>query len=401
MLLSLILTGMLSGQAAEPPTHAVAAELAQNGEYAQALAMFRQLAAKNPADHEARLWIARLHVQMGNPQLAVPVYRSIVLEDPSRVDAVVGLGLTLATSGDPAEAIDVLERAERAAPENAEVVAALGRAHRRAGHAGMSLGYLQRAVTMAPSVDNRDLLEQARLNYGHRVEVGSFYEDFNSSGVPSTRSGDISIGLRITDAFRATGRGQYQRKFGEDEGRGGLGFEWRVQPQTTVAAHAWVGPGNDVLPEIDSRLEANYMGRSTEWALGYRFFRFGVADVSVLSPAVNWWATDRLCVGLRYAYAFTSFEAGVGDDGESHSGTLQGAYRLTPRLWAMLGYSRNVEDFDNFSVDRIGEFRAHTASAGIRLDLPTLSSVVGGYEYQWRRGGAEMGRFTLSFAQRF
>ena len=400
MLLSLILTGMLSGQAPEPPTHAMATELAQNGEYAQALAMFRQLAATNPADHAARMWIARLHVQMGHPERAIPVYHSIALEDPSNVDAIVGLGLTLATSGDAEEAIQVLERAEQAAPDNPEVVAALGRAHRRAGHAATSLGYLERAVTMSPSMDNRDLLEQARLNYGHRVQIGSFYEDF-SGGVSSTRSADLTVSLRFTDRLRVLGRGQYQRKFGFDEGRGGLGVDWRFLPDTSLIAHAWAGPGNDVLPEVDARLEVGHMARSTEWALGYRFFRFGVADVSVVSPAVNWWATDRLCVGLRYSYAFTAYESGLGEDGESHSGALQGAYRLHPRVWAMAGYARNVEDFDNFSVDRIGEFRADTASAGIRFDLPTLSSVIGAYQYQWRRGGAEMSRFTLSFAQRF
>jgi hypothetical protein len=49
----------------------------------------------------------------------------------------------------------------------------------------------------------------------------------------------------------------------------------------------------------------------------------------------------------------------------------------------------------------VGECDADTGSAGIRIDLPTLSSVIGGYEHQWRDAGVEMGRFTLSFAQRF
>lgn len=402
MLLSLILTGLLSSaQAAEaPPSHMAAIELAQNGEYAQALDAFRRIAAANPADVDARIWIARLHVQMGNPDLAVPVFHSIVLEDPARVDAIVGLGLTLATTGTPETAIDVLETAEQVAPENPDVIAALGRAYRRAGYTGTSLAYLERAVTLSPSPDNRNLLERARASHGHRVDIGSFYEDF-SGPLASTRSADVGISLRMTDSLRLSGRGQYQRKFGSDEGRGGLGLEWRWRPDSVVFGHAWVGPGNDVLPEVDAKVEASHMAEAAEWALGVRYFRFGVANVSVVSPAVTWWTTDRLCLGLRYSMAVTDFGSELLGTVQSHSATLQGAYRVHPRVWAMAGYSRGVESFDNFSVDRIGEFDADTALGGVRFDLPTLTSVIGAYEHQWRGGGIEMGRFTLSFAQRF
>lgn len=409
MLLSLILTGLLSSaqgaaapstQAAPPPTHTAASDLAQSGEYAQALDAFRRIAAANPADVDARIWIARLHVQMGHPELAAPVFHAIVLEDPSRVDAIIGLGLTLATNGTPETAIDVLERAEQVAPENPEVIAALGRAYRRAGYTGTSLAYLERAVTLSPTPDNRTLLEQARLSHGHRVEIGSFYEDF-TGGVASTRSADLGVSLRLNDRVRLSGRGQYQRKFGEDEARGGIGLDWRWRPDTITGAHVWIGPGNDVLPELDARVEASHMADVTEWAAGLRFFRFGVADVTVFSPSVTWWATSRLCVGLRYSMGITNFDSALLDTEQSHSGTLQGAYRVHPRVWAMLGYSRGVEDFDTFSVDRIGEFDADTASGGFRVDLPTLSSLIGTYEHQWRRGGIQMGRFRLSFAQRF
>lgn len=410
MLLSLILTGMLSSaqgaapsaQAAETPTHEVAAALAENGEYAQALDAFRRIAAANPADIDARIWIGRLHVMMGHSELAVPVFHAIVLEDPSRVDAVVGLGLTLATNGNPENAIDALQKAEEVAPEDPEIIAALGRAFRRAGHTNTSLVYLERAATLSPTPDNRGLLEQARLSHGHRVEIGSFYEDFDAADVPSTRSADIGVNLRVTDRLRVSGRGQYQRKFGEDEGRGGVGAEWRWRPDTVSAAHVWVGPGNDVMPQLDAKLDLSHMADAAEFAVGLRFFRFGVADVTVFTPAVSWWASSRLCLGLRYSMGVTNYDnaAALGTE-QSHSATLQGAYRLHPRVWAMLGYSRGVENFDNFSVDRVGEFDADTGSIAVRIDLPTLSSVIGGYEHQWRDAGVQMGRFTLSFAQRF
>ena len=65
------------------------------------------------------------------------------------------------------------------------------------------------------------------------------------------------------------------------------------------------------------------------------------------------------------------------------------------------GYTSGVEDFDTFSIDRIGDFRANGAAAGVRYDLPTLTSLKGVYEYQWRDRGVNMGRVIVSFAQRF
>ena len=64
------------------------------------------------------------------------------------------------------------------------------------------------------------------------------------------------------------------------------------------------------------------------------------------------------------------------------------------------GYAAGVEDFENFSIDRVGDFRANTLSGGFRIDLPTLTAVVGNYERQWRTG-ADMNRFSLSLQQRF
>jgi len=59
-----------------------AVEAANEGRDAEALAVFEQLAALNPSDLEARLWIARLHARMGHQDLAEPVYWSVFLEDP-------------------------------------------------------------------------------------------------------------------------------------------------------------------------------------------------------------------------------------------------------------------------------------------------------------------------------
>jgi tetratricopeptide (TPR) repeat protein len=84
----MVLMGLLAGEAEpspqppEVPERGSAIALAQGRQYEQALDAFRRLAAANPDDHDARLWIARLHGWMGHPDQAEAVYRSVLLEDP-------------------------------------------------------------------------------------------------------------------------------------------------------------------------------------------------------------------------------------------------------------------------------------------------------------------------------
>src|SRR4029453_15059310 len=136
---ALLLTTLLAGPAAEAqanqaPTHAQAAELAQQGDAQAALDAYRRLPAANPRDHQARLGIARLHMAMGHPELAEPVFRSVLLEDPTNAEAMLGVGDSLASLGRIDEALVELDRAAKAAPGNTDVLAALGRAHLKASN---------------------------------------------------------------------------------------------------------------------------------------------------------------------------------------------------------------------------------------------------------------------------
>src|SRR4029453_15318344 len=91
---------------------AEAERMAKSGNYAAALKQFQAIAAANPDDIDARLWIARLHAQMGHPEHAVAVYRTILAVQPQQLDALIGLGQSLVTLGRLAEASDALNRAE-------------------------------------------------------------------------------------------------------------------------------------------------------------------------------------------------------------------------------------------------------------------------------------------------
>ncbi|MDA1184375.1 MAG: hypothetical protein O2930_07000 [Acidobacteria bacterium] len=77
--------------------------------------------------------------------------------------------------------------------------------------------------------------------------------------------------------------------------------------------------------------------------------------------------------------------------------------RVYPRISLQGGYASGVEDFDRFSIDRTGDFRAHTFSGGARVYLPTMTAIIGQYEYQTRSRDTkrDMGRVTVSLAQTF
>ena len=162
----------LSPPAQESPAPATpglqeAVEAANEGRDGEALAAFERVVSTDPDNHEARLWIARLHARMGDHDLAEPVYRSVLLEDPDNIDAMLGVADALLRRDEPAEAIDVLEVAEGLAANSGEVLGVLGRAHLAADHPDQALAYLTRAVAVAPTRQHQRSLEDARLLYLH------------------------------------------------------------------------------------------------------------------------------------------------------------------------------------------------------------------------------------------
>lgn len=398
LLLGMAPPGTALAQAADP-TYGEAVQMAGAGREADALAAFRRVVAASPNNLDARLWIARIHERMGHPDQAESVYRSVLLEDPTSLDAALGVAATMLARDEADETIELMEAVEGRAPQNATALELLGRAHRLAGRDGQAIGYFERAVAIAPTAEHRARLEEARLSYLHRVEVRGVSEQWSGT-TPDTTGGDVTVNYRLSNRLRVIGRGQTQRKFSVSEQRGGGGFEWRWRPSTTLRAQLLVGPDNLVAPEGDFLGEIDHAYGGVVWTATVRSFDFTGARATFLSPAVTWPATDRVSLGLRYALAFTETNAQTHVE-IGHTAQLRGTYRLVRRLSVEAGYAAGVEDFETFSIDRIGDFRAVAARGGVRLDLPTLTAIVAGYERQWRRGNVDMGRATLTIQQRF
>jgi len=228
----------------------------------------------------------------------------------------------------------------------------------------------------------------------HRVETRGATEQF-SGATPDSRNGDVRVDLRLTDRWRVLARGQVQRKSAATEERGGGGVEWRWTPATTLRAQALVGPSNRVLPEGDYLAEVQHTYKDATWTASVRHFDFRGTGTTVLSPAVLWMPDRPLSLTLRYALSWTDTRTATTLQA-GHSAHLEGAYRPYSRLSIQAGYAASVEDFDNFSRDRVGAFRANTLSGGLRVYLPTMTAVVAQYEHQWLRRNSEIDRVTLS-----
>ena len=403
MIFSLLLATMLAWDPSPQEgvaTFAEAVEAANEGRDAEALAEFQRLANSNPDDLDARLWIARLHARMGNRDLAEPVYRGVLLEDPTDIEARVGIADALLARGETAQAIEVLEVAEQTDPENAAVLSTVGRAHIQAGRTRRGIEYFERASAISPTSQNRMLLESARLSYLHRIELRGSNEQFDDS-TPNAHFGDLVVNVRLSDSWRVFGRGQAQRKFGVSEQRGGAGGEWQWKPTTILRGQVLVKPDNVVMPEGDYMGELQYTYMDATWTGSVRHFDFNGARTTMIYPAVQWAPDGRpATLSLRYALSWSKANA-LPHAELGQSLHMLGAYRVWPRIWLRVGYAAGVEDFENFSIDRIGNFRANTASGGFRIDLPTLTGIVGTYERQWRSLDADMNRFSLSLQQRF
>jgi YaiO family outer membrane protein len=405
MLFTLLLVAALAdapsaSAAPATSTFAEAAELETAGRYDEALTAFQEVVAANPNDLQARLAIARLHMRMGHPDRAEPVYQGVRLEDTTNLEAVLGVADARIAQWRSEDALEALERAEELAPENPRVLEALGRTHQQAGRSTLAVAYMQRAVSLSSARPYRMSLERARAAHQNRLEVRSFAEEFSGT-TPKSGNGDVSLHIRLTDGVRVNGRGQMQRKFDVDDARGGAGVEWRWTPATTFVGQALVGPGNRVLPKSDVLGGVNYTTGPMSAMGSVRLFNFEGARVTTLSPALTFWPTERLSVGMRYALSVTTDTPMLLTTSMGHSTQVNGSYQMFPRVWLDLGYARGVEDFDYFSIDRIGAFQANTGSAGVRVDLPWLTSLVGTYERQQRQDDTTMQRIRFGITQRF
>jgi hypothetical protein len=150
------------------------------------------------------------------------------------------------------------------------------------------------------------------------------------------------------------------------------------------------------MPAADVAGEVEHTYQGVTWAGMVRYLDFSTTSTVIVSPGVKWAPTARTSMALDFADAGTDAAATVGQSVHVRPG-----YRLASRLWLEGGYAFGVEDFENYTIDRTGDFRAHTWSGGLRVKLPSLTTVAVGYEHQLRQDSVTVKRAVLSLSQSF
>src|ERR1043166_1443624 len=402
--LFLLLLGQGAAQTAVNPAADLPAaiQLAQEGHEEEALAALQRIAAANPEDHLTRLWIANVQVRLGHPEVAEPIYHSVALEDPGNVDAWVGLGPVLLQMDRVSEGLDALSRAEQLAPQNQNVIAALASGYRLAGDAPRSISYYEQLAAASPPAATRMELERALSHRGPRFESQTFGEHYShtSPETPATGGEDFALNYRVSETFRVIGRGQVQRKFSREEHTFGGGAQWRWTPWGTVTGQVLVGSeDNRVLAQHTFMGRVDYGYHRATYTGMVRYYDFFGANVTMFSPAVTVAVTPRWTAAALYA--FTTTDTAVTSGIQGHTLDLRAAHEVAPRIWVRAGYIHGTENFEQFSIDHIGDFRANTVDGRVQFLLPSRTSIVGSYDYQWRDGGIRMGRVNVALVQAF
>jgi len=375
-----------------------AEQLARAGRTVEAIELFKQVVDKDPADTEARLWIARLDLRLGKTARAEAGFRAVLAEHPADVDAKIGLGNTLLRKGAVDDALAVLSSAEPEAGQNADLFSALGRAYRRAGDDPHALEYFTRARTLAPGdPDVVQGYEALVLAYGHSITFEGFI-DSDTTGVRSSY-GSLVGSVRVVPRLSLGANARFRRRTGTSDALGGGGLVWRVARATNLSFFALVGDGNTVLPTSDVFGDITHYVGAYEIGGMVRRLSFSGVNVAAFSPVFAW-DPGPTRFDVRYTYSQSTFS----DSGEStgdHSVFVRETWRRWRRASVNVAYAYGIESFEDLTVDRIGSLGASTLALGARFTAPSLTMIATTWEHQWRSNSTALDRFTVGIVQFF
>src|SRR4051812_22782902 len=249
-----------------------AEDLARAGRSVEAIELFARIVDTNPADVEARLWVARLQLRLGRTAEAEASFRSVLREHPADIDAVIGLATVLTRTGAWRDALTILRDIEPAAGENADLFAALARAYRQAGDDHRALEYFERAKALAPRDADVVLgFEGVARSYGHWVAFEGFGQTAEGSGVGS---GSATFDVRVAPRLHLDASLRTQAGPAYSDATAGGGVFWRATRSTTAALNALAGPGNTALPTLDISGDLVHYAGVFEIGAGVRHLAF-------------------------------------------------------------------------------------------------------------------------------
>lgn len=396
---AVLLSVALLAQPQATDARAEAERLARSGAHSEALRRFQALAAANPDDVEARVWIGRLHSWMGHPDRAVDVYESIVATNPQHVGALVGLADALISLRRYDRAADAMNRAESLAPDQVSVLGTQGRLHAAAGRGTLAMAYYERALALQPNdVALREDYDRLRARHAHRVE-GSYYFEHFSDTEPDTHAGLFEVNGRLNDSTRLFGAAQFHDKFDESEGRAGGGVEW-AGGDLHARGSALFGD-TIVFPRGDFAGDVEFVSGRVGWLAGFRYLDFADDSTWIVSPGLTLHPNPDVGVTFRYYHSSTDdprFLSRVSND----SMTLSATGRVTKTVTVTGGYSRGFESLAIITAERLAQQDANTLFASVGVDPRPMTSLRASFDHEWRNDpDVQVVRLVLTLIQRF
>jgi len=378
---------------------AEAERMAKSGNYAAALKQFQALAAANPDDIDARLWIARLHAQMGHPEHAVDVYRSILAVQPQHLDALIGVGQSLVKLGRLHEAADVLNRAEALAADRPAVLAAQGQLHQAENRTTLALAYYERALSLDPgNAEIRALADVLRAERGHRLELDYDFQHLNTD-VEDSHAGTFEINARANDLLRVFGRGQIDRLFGVNDERAGGGIEWSMTRLATLRIGALFGFDPVYLPKSDVFVEAALQQGRARWGVLVQRAVFEGSDLWIGGPELTVKLTEGVDASIDYFHGQAAVDGMTNDFGtDTVAIRISGPVSHSVRLGA--GFTHGIDRLDWLTSDRI-TFEADTFSLRAACSFTPFVTLEVGYDYQSRPEDVQVHRARAALTYRF
>lgn len=399
MSMAVLVLGMVMSAPPAQDARADAERLAKAGSREEALRRFQALAAQNPDDVSARLWIGRLHLEMHHPDRAAAVYESIVATNPQNVDAMVGLGLALTRIGRFHDASDVLSRAESIAADRLDVLVAQGALHAAAGRSSLALAYYGRALALDPAnAAARDAIDAIRAARAHRIEADYDFQTFNTFR-EDTHTGSLTGNFRLGDGLRVFGKAQVHQGELETEARGGAGVEWMARHDLWLRGGALIGADTVELPSVDAFGDATLSRGRASWTFELRYADFDGVSLLIGGPGVSVALSPRLNVFAAYHRGRTS--PGFGDSITSDNVTLGASTALGTRTRVSAQYRRGIDRLDWLTVDRVFASDANTISFGVVADVTPFVGVQAGYDYQTRPQDEQLQRGHARLVFRF
>jgi tetratricopeptide (TPR) repeat protein len=378
---------------------AEAERLAKSGEHAEALKRFQAIAAANPGDVQARIWIGRLHMEMGESRRAAAVFESIVATEPQNVDALLGLGLAHTASGRTREAADALNRAEAIAADRVDVLIAQGKLHTADARSTLALAYFARASALEPAnLDVRRLADGVRAARAHRLDAEYDFQHFNTLR-DDTHTGTIEMNVRLEDTFRVFAKGQTHRAFDAWENRGGGGIEWLPRHNIWIRTGALFGSDTIDLPRTNIFGTVVHRGKRAHLGFDLRFVDYEGADLWIGGPTFSFDFTARSTGYLEYHRGNVDFDFGTSSTNDSI--TLGFKSRIGERASGTIEYRHGLDRLDWLTIDRLASPDANTFSFGVGYDITPFVALGGRYDYSDRLEDTTVQRATVRTIFRF